>query len=318
MEREIVHIDEELCDGCGDCVPNCHEGALQIIDSKARLISDLMCDGLGACLGHCPQGAITIEKREAEPYDETKVMEIMVKKGQNTVIAHMQHLKEHNETDFLKEAVGYLNNHVAEVDFDVKEVIHAVHNHGHHAEHNHGHHAEHNHGHHAELQPELQPEPNAGHQGCGCAGSQEMSFQPAGMTMESNQTVSGKSELTQWPVQMHLINPNASYFQQADVVLAADCVAFSMGDFHQKFLKGKSLAIACPKLDDGLEIYKEKLRQMIDEAEINTLTVMIMQVPCCGGLLQLAQEAIAAASRKVPVKALVVSIQGEILEEEWV
>ena len=117
---------------------------------------------------------------------------------------------------------------------------------------------------------------------------------------------------------MHLINPNASCFQQADVVLAADCVAYSIGDFHQKYLKGKSLAIACPKLDEGLDIYKEKLRRMIDEAGINTLTVMMMQVPCCGGLLQLAQETVAAASRKVPVKALVVSIKGEILEEEWV
>lgn len=243
-----------------------------------------MCDGLGACLGHCPQGAITIEKREAEPYNETKVMEIMVEKGQNTVIAHMQHLKDHNETDFLKEAIEYLNNHVSELEFDVKEVIHTVHN----------------------------------HSGGGCPGVREMSFQQEGMKVDSNQMVSGHSELTHWPVQMHLINPNASCFQQADVVLAADCVAYSIGDFHQKYLKGKSLAIACPKLDEGLDIYKEKLRRMIDEAGINTLTVMMMQVPCCGGLLQLAQEAVAAASRKVPVKALVVSIKGEILEEEWV
>ena len=306
MEREIVHIDEELCDGCGDCVPTCHEGALQIIDGKARLISDLMCDGLGACLGHCPQGAITIEKREAEPYNETKVMEIMVEKGQNTVIAHMQHLKEHNETDFLKEAVGYLNSHVSKIDFDVKEVIHTVHNHGHNHDHQHG------------KQHSQQHELDHGQSACGCPGSREMSFQPEGMRADTNQMVSGRSELTQWPVQMHLINPNASYFQQADVVLAADCVAYSMGDFHQKFLKGKSLAIACPKLDEGLDIYKEKLRRMIDESAINTLTVLIMQVPCCGGLLQLAQEAVAAASRKVPVKALVISIQGEILEEEWV
>ena len=108
MIREMVKIDEELCDGCGECIPNCHEGALQMIDGKARLISDLMCDGLGACLGHCPQGAITIEKREAEAYNETKVMEIMVGKGANTVVAHLSHLKEHNEMEFLSEGVQFL------------------------------------------------------------------------------------------------------------------------------------------------------------------------------------------------------------------
>ena len=108
MIREMVKIDEELCNGCGICVPNCHEGALQMIDGKARLISDLMCDGLGACIGHCPQGAITIEQREAEAYDETKVMEIMVSKGKNTVIAHLKHLKDHNEIAYLKEGVMFL------------------------------------------------------------------------------------------------------------------------------------------------------------------------------------------------------------------
>ncbi len=106
MERDVIKIDEELCDGCGECVPGCHEGALQIIDGKARLISDLMCDGLGACLGHCPQGAMEIERREADPYDETKVMEIMVPKGINTVIAHLKHLKDHNEMDFVKEGLN--------------------------------------------------------------------------------------------------------------------------------------------------------------------------------------------------------------------
>jgi len=117
---------------------------------------------------------------------------------------------------------------------------------------------------------------------------------------------------------MHLINPNATYFRNADVVLAADCVAFSLGNFHQKYLVNHSLAIACPKLDQGQEIYIEKLRAMIDEAQINTLTVMIMEVPCCGGLLHLAKSAIENATRKVPVKAITVGIQGNILSEEWV
>ena len=121
MEREMVKIDEELCNGCGLCIPGCHEGALQIIDGKARLISDLMCDGLGACLGHCPQGAITIEKREAEAYDETRVMEIMVTRGMNTVVAHLKHLKEHNETGFLREGVKYLRDNEDKLGFNFQE-----------------------------------------------------------------------------------------------------------------------------------------------------------------------------------------------------
>lgn len=292
MIREIVTIDEERCNGCGECVPACHEGALQIIDGKARLVSDLMCDGLGACLGNCPMDAISIEKREAEPYDEVKVMEIMVTKGENTVIAHLKHLKDHNETEFLKQAVRFLNENAQKLTMDIKKIIHEVHHSG-----AHDHHA-----------------------GGSCPGSAPRTFQPQSVVAAApvGQTISGQSELRQWPVQMHLINPNASYFQQADVVIAADCVAFSLGDFHQKWLKGKSVAIACPKLDSGLDSYQSKIKSMIDEARVNTLTVMMMQVPCCGGLLQLVKNASAQASRKVPIKAVIVGIEGEILQEEWV
>ncbi len=126
------------------------------------------------------------------------------------------------------------------------------------------------------------------------------------------------SELRQWPVQMHLLNPTASYFKGADLLLAADCVAFSMGGFHSKHLKGKSLAIACPKLDHGIESYVEKLTAMIEVSKVNTITVMMMEVPCCGGLLQMVRSAMANASRKVPVKKIIVGINGEVLEEEWV
>lgn len=290
MVREIVYIDDELCNGCGDCVPACHEGALQIIDNKAVLVSDLMCDGLGACLGHCPQGAITIEKREAEPYDEVKVMAIMVEKGKNTVIAHLKHLKEHTETVYLKEGVKFLNENADKLSFKVSEVIQEAHN--------------------SEGQHE---------HGGGCPGSKTMSFEPKTAVVAGNgDTISGKSELRQWPVQMHLINPQAGYFQNADVVIAADCVAFALGDFHQKYLKGKSLAIACPKLDGGQDIYIKKMVSLIDDAQINTLQVMIMQVPCCGGLVQMAQQAVNEASRKVPVKLTVVGIEGEIIQEQWV
>jgi hypothetical protein len=126
------------------------------------------------------------------------------------------------------------------------------------------------------------------------------------------------SELRQWPVQMHLLNPNARYFRDADLLLAADCVAFSMGNFHGKYLKGRSLAIACPKLDHGTETYVEKLTAMIETAKINTITIMMMEVPCCGGLMQMVKAALSRSSRKVPVKSVIVGIGGNILKEEWV
>lgn len=294
MVRDVVKIDEDLCNGCGLCVPGCHEGALQIIDGKARLISDLMCDGLGACLGHCPQHAITIEKREAEPYNESKVMEIMATKGKNTVIAHLKHLKDHNEKLFVQEGVKFLREHEDKLEFSLDEVINEVHGHGAHS-HEHAHqHA----------------------QGGGCPGSRSMEINREIKTV-TIATETMQSELRQWPVQLHLINPQAPYYRNADVLIAADCTAFAMGDFHQRFLKGKSLAIACPKLDSNMDNYLNKITAMIDHANINTLTVMIMTVPCCGGLMQIVKQAVSAAQRKVPVKLLVVSIEGEIVKEEW-
>lgn len=153
-------------------------------------------------------------------------------------------------------------------------------------------------------------------QQCGCPSAQTRIFDEP----ETEAEVSGKipSALRQWPVQMHLINPQAPYYQGADVLLSADCVGFSYGDFHRDFLRHKSIAIACPKLDQGKEIYVEKIKTLIDDAKINTLTVAIMEVPCCSGLLALAQEGAKRATRKVPIKYVVVGIQGNILKEEWV
>jgi hypothetical protein len=125
------------------------------------------------------------------------------------------------------------------------------------------------------------------------------------------------SQLRQWPVQLHLVGPMAPYFQNADVLLVADCVAYALGDFHKDHLADNSLAIACPKLDSGLEIYRQKLAALVDEAKINTLTVMTMEVPCCGGLLHLAKSAVKQATRKIPIKSKVVSVRGKILSEEW-
>ena len=294
--REVIKIDEELCNGCGVCIPNCHEGALQIIDGKARLISDLMCDGLGACIGHCPQGAITLEKRKAEPYNEIKVMEEVVKKGKNTIIAHLKHLKDHGETAYLKEGFDYLNANSKNFNFNLQEIINKVHG----------------------SQNNLHIMKNTHIHGAGCPGSAEKSFVPATAISNNQQTTKQQSALRHWPVQMHLINPNASYYNNADVLMAADCVAYSLGNFHSTFLNGKSLAIACPKLDSNTNIYIQKIKALIDNAKINTLQVMIMEVPCCSGLVRLVQAALQQASRKVPLKVTVVSVKGEILKDEWI
>lgn len=301
MERDVIKIDENLCDGCGICIPNCHEGAIQVIDGKARLVSELLCDGLGACIGHCPQGAITIERREAEPYNEMKVMNEMKDKGINTVLAHLRHLKDHGENDYLHEGIEYLQNNSKELIFNPDDLLRelgipaaGVSSHTFHAQ------ASHNHMHH----------------GGTCPGSKERVVKNSA----TNEHSAGDqpSELRHWPVQMHLINPGASYFRGSDLLLAADCVAFSKGDFHSRNLRGKSLAIACPKLDRNTEVYVEKIKALIESARVNTITVMMMEVPCCGGLLQIVKEAISQTTVKVPVKKIIVSIEGTVLQEEWV
>ena len=301
MKRTIIKIDEDLCNGCGLCVSGCHEGALQLIDGKARMISDLYCDGLGACIGDCPVGAITLEEREAEPYDEIKVMERISPKGETTVIAHLNHLIDHDQTEFVQQGIQYIIDN--KLDVDLRKLKNYT----------------------SEIETETPKksenmEIHAHNEG-GCPGSKMMSFdrpEATAATATATATATSQpSELRQWPVQLHLVNPQAPYFQDADALMAADCVAFSMGNFHSKYLKGKGLAIACPKLDQGKDIYIEKLTAMIDHAKINTLTVMVMEVPCCSGLLQMAKLAVQNASRKVPVKALIVGLDGEIRSEEW-
>ncbi|KPJ84607.1 MAG: 4Fe-4S ferredoxin [Spirochaetes bacterium DG_61] len=277
MLREIIRIDEEKCTGCGLCIPNCPEGAIQIIEGKARLISDLFCDGLGACIGHCPEGAINVEKREAEPYDERKVMENIVKGGENVIRAHLDHLRDHGEEGYMKEALDVLKKKHISIPGE-KEHTHA-----------HG----------------------------GCPGARSMSFTREKATKGVRDSVP-HSALSHWPVQLHLIAPMAPQFQGRDLLLAADCVAYALGDFHTRYLQGKALTIACPKLDEGQEIYLEKLIALIDGAKINTLTVITMEVPCCRGLLNMARQAAEKASRKVPLKWIMIGIKGEVLKEEWV
>lgn len=150
----------------------------------------------------------------------------------------------------------------------------------------------------------------------GCPGSRMMDFAKEDSPEETTGKVA--AQLRQWPIQMHLISPTAPYYQGADVLLTADCVAYALGGFHSEYLKGKAIGIACPKLDEGQDVYLEKIKSWLEDAKINTLTVLIMQVPCCRGLLNLAMQAVQASSRKVPVKAIVVGVEGDILSEEWV
>jgi len=254
--RPMVLIDEELCNGCGECVPSCAEGAIQIIDGKAKLLADNLCDGLGACLGDCPEGAISVVEREAEAFDEQAVEE------------HLNKVKQEQES----------------------------------------------------ARPQGQHEHHDDGPACGCPGSMMKMFDD---DKDDTPAAGGEalapaaSALRQWPIQMHLVSPMAPYFQGADVLLAADCCAFAMGDFHTNHLAGKSLAVACPKLDHDQEVYLQKLVGMIDQAKINTLTVMVMEVPCCAGLVQTATQAAAQASRKVPLKKVTIGLRGDVLGEEW-
>ncbi|MDR4509836.1 MAG: 4Fe-4S ferredoxin [Candidatus Brocadiaceae bacterium] len=149
----------------------------------------------------------------------------------------------------------------------------------------------------------------------GCPGSQTMDF--SDKEQSENESGSRVSQLRQWPIQLHLVSPQAPYFQEKDVLIVADCVPFALADFHKDYLKGKSLAIACPKLDSNQEIYIEKVKSLIDDAKINTLSVLIMQVPCCFGLVQVVKEGVEKAERKIPVKQVVVGIEGNVLSEEW-
>ena len=281
MKRNIISIDKALCNGCGACVDGCHEGALQMIDGKAQIVSELYCDGLGACIGECPVGAITIEEREAEPYDEIAVMERISPNGEKTILAHLKHLKEHNELEYLKQGLEYIKTNGLDVDV-------------------------------SSLTQSESPK-----MACGCPGSMARSFSPQSTPIfTAPQTA--KSELTHWPVQLHLLNPSAGYFTGADVLLAADCTAFAYANFHSEILRGKKLAIACPKLDSNKEVYIEKIAQMFDSSKINTLTVVIMEVPCCGGLMQIAQMAAQKSERKVPIKRIIIGAEGEIVSESWV
>jgi len=235
--RNIVKIDEEKCTGCGLCIPACAEGALKIVNGKARLVKDIYCDGLGACLGECPQDAIIIIQREAEEFDE-KAVEEYLKKSQITPSVH--HADQHS---------------------------------------------------------------------FGCPSAQARQIKRASeekpILLEKRET-----KLTTWPVQLKLLPPNAPFLENADLLITADCVPFAYANFHEDLLRGKTLAIGCPKLDDAI-IYRDKLAQIFRMSNIKSVTVVNMEVPCCFGLYRLVKDAIAASGETIPLKQVTISIKGE-------
>jgi len=246
MIRDMVMIDEERCDGCGQCTPACAEGALRIVGGKARLVTDGLCDGLGACLGHCPRDAIRLGRREADAYDEAAVTAAT----------------RHGPTS---------------------------------------------------QSPEPPNPPTSG-----CPASRFMQFRretPVGAASRpdpGHQSEVGRSELTHWPVQLQLLPVGAPVLRRASLLLAADCVPIAYPEFHQKMLRGRAVAIACPKLDDTGG-YLEKLTEMICSSDLAELIVAHMEVPCCTGLLRLALEARRRSGQAVPTVEVIVSTRGEIL-----
>ena len=274
ITRSIITIDEELCDGCGLCIPGCPEGALQIIDGKARLVSDLFCDGLGACIGDCPKGAISVEVREAEPYNETIVMENIIARGPNTIKAHLKHLKDHGEEALYQEAIAVLKAKSLPI-------------------------------------PDLAEEEGAC--GGGCPGMMSMLLGKKEKS-QTDELQSSNSELSQWPIQLGLINPQAGYFAGADLLVSADCVAHAYGAFHQKFLKGKKLIVFCPKLDQQFEKYCEKLAELFKVNHISSVTIVKMEVPCCSSTTMIVEKAMEMAGKNIPTTVHTVNIDGSLSE----
>jgi NAD-dependent dihydropyrimidine dehydrogenase PreA subunit len=270
--RKIIKIDEKKCNGCGSCIPNCPEGALKIIDGKARLISDIFCDGLGACIGYCPEDAIIIEEREAEDYNEKKVMsEKIIKAGKNTIIAHLKHLKDHGQTKYYNEAREVLKEKGIKIDIGEKK------------------------------ETKL---------------DERIDLNNFSDKIEKINKKIDKYILNQWPIQLHLVSPNSSFFYNKDLLLIADCVGYTMPNIFNKIKDENCISIACPKLDSNIESYINKLSDIIDIGKIKSLTVLIMEVPCCSGLLGIAKKAIEKASKNIPIKLVVISIKGEIIREE--
>ena len=272
MLREIVEIDEALCDGCGDCVPSCAEGAIRIVDGKARLLGDELCDGLGACLGECPQGAIRVVQRDAVAFDE---------------VAVARHL-----------------GHVPRVSLHVVPPPAAT----------------------PPRRPFAVVQPAEEPSGGGCPGARSRDIRPvrpapgpgagtgpaAARGSGAGTDEAPASQLSHWPVQLGLVNPRAPWLAGADLLLAADCVPFAYAGFHQDLLAGRRVVVGCPKLDDA-QAHVEKLAAILRESRPASLTVALMEVPCCGGIARAAREAARLSGVTVPITEVVIGVEGNRL-----
>lgn len=272
--RKIVTIDEEKCNGCGACIPDCPEGALQVINGKARVIGDYLCDGLGACVGSCPQGAMKIIEKETEPYNERKAIESLVKQGPEVIKAHLLHLKNHGQENYLNDALKYLNEKGIEIDFENKYPI--------------------------------QPSQTI-------SNSSDLIVEDFGNAKNASliSEIRQESELRQWPVMLRLVSPTAPFFANADLLVVADCVPLAYANFHRDFLKGKKVVIGCPKFDDT-QLYLEKLSQIFEHSNVKSITVITMEVPCCQGLYQIILEALRRSGKNIPTNKIVIDIKGKI------
>ncbi|MFA7693745.1 MAG: 4Fe-4S binding protein [Candidatus Hydrogenedentales bacterium] len=254
--RNIIKIDEEKCDGCGQCIVDCEEGALAIIDGKAKLIKESYCDGLGACIGNCPTGALTLEKREAPEFELPESLAASIAASKAAV--------------------------------STPEPVHAC--------------------------PSMtaRPLPAAFPPAGGCPGSQARQFQRPEAETTSSTAMDSPSALGHWPIQLHLVNFNAPHFQSAHILIAADCCAFACGSFHPRLLKGKAVAIACPKLDDSTG-YMQKLTALFQNAQPKSVTVVRMEVPCCRGITQWLLSARKAVGSTLAVEEIILGVEGSII-----
>jgi len=282
MKRKIISIDKNKCTGCGQCIPDCPEGALQLIDGKARLVSDLFCDGLGACIGTCPEGAISVIEREAGAYDEKAVMETIVRQGDPVIRAHLEHLSGHGQTGLYNQAIGYLEeNHLAIPDHKTGG---------------------------GPPKPAGYSKPDF----ASCPGTAARSIARGMHTGPPQPSGTTSSELRQWPVQLKLINPSAPYFENADLLVSADCVPFACAGFHQEILRGKILVIFCPKLDTDIDGYITKLTDILTVHTIKSITVAHMEVPCCSGVRYVVDKAMEGSGKKIPVTDYTITISGDV------
>jgi NAD-dependent dihydropyrimidine dehydrogenase PreA subunit len=277
VTRKIVTIDEDKCTGCGTCVPDCPEGALQVINGKARVIGDPLCDGLGACVKGCPEGALQVIEREAEPYNERKVIESIVKQGPDVTKAHLQHLKDHGQEDYLNEALAYLSERGIEIDLKTF----------------------------SEPSQTISASSNSGMISSGNTKNPSL----------ISETTQLESELRQWPIQLRLVSPNAPFFANADLLVVADCVPYAYAGFHRDFLRGKKIVIGCPKFDDT-QFYVEKLSQIFKQSSLKSITVVTMEVPCCQGLYGIIQEALKRSGKNIPTSKIVIDPKGKIKQSK--